>query len=90
MTIYSMLSRRAFSRTAELGQLYDANNDLLLPGSIINFSELPKKIISENLTNSTNKNNSTAEKLKKKKFYEKVDEHKLSVNQAKKLLNNFA
>ena len=47
-------------------------------------------IISENLTISTNKNNSTAEKLKKKKFYEKVNEHKLSVNQAKKLLNNFA
>ena len=46
-------------------------------------------IISENLTISTNRNNSTAEKLKKKKFYEKVNEHKLSVNQAKKLLNNF-
>jgi hypothetical protein len=50
----------------------------------------PTNIISENLTISTNKNNSTAEKIKKKKFYEKVNEHKLSVNQAKKLLNNFA
>jgi hypothetical protein len=45
-----MLSRRAFSRTAELGQLYDANNDLLLPGSIIKFADLPKKMISENST----------------------------------------
>jgi hypothetical protein len=45
-----MLSRRAFSRTAELGQLYDANNDLLLPGSIIKSADLPKKMVSKNST----------------------------------------
>lgn len=45
-----MLSRRAFARTAELGQLYDANNDVLLPGSILKIDqELPTKAISINL-----------------------------------------
>ena len=45
-----MISRRAFSRTAELGQLYDANNDFLLPGSILNLEkEFPKNFISDNL-----------------------------------------
>lgn len=45
-----MISRRAFSRTAELGQLYDANNDLLLPGSILNLEkDLAKNYISDNL-----------------------------------------
>ena len=44
-----MLSRRAFARTAELGQLYDANNDVLLPGSIIKLDKkIPKKTVSSN------------------------------------------
>jgi hypothetical protein len=34
-----MISRRSFSRTANLGQLYDANNDLLLPSNILNLNE---------------------------------------------------
>jgi len=63
----------------------------LIKNSVNNQTgKINQNIISENLTISTNKNNSTAEKLKKRKFYEKVDEHKLSVNQAKKLLEQRA
>ncbi len=34
-----MITRRAFSRTANLGQLYDAHNDMLLPSNILNLNE---------------------------------------------------
>ena len=33
-----MITKRAFSRTANLGQLYDANNDTLLPANILNLN----------------------------------------------------
>ncbi len=35
-----MITKRAFSRTANLGQLYDAHNDMLLPANILNLNNL--------------------------------------------------
>jgi hypothetical protein len=43
-----MLKRRAFSRTAILGQLYDANTDTLLPSNILKLNEIPQEVITEN------------------------------------------
>lgn len=45
-----MLTKRAFSRTANLGQLYDAHNDMLLPANILNLNndEITSKSIKQN------------------------------------------
>lgn len=45
-----MLTKRAFSRTANLGQLYDAHNDMLLPANILNLNndDITSKSIKQN------------------------------------------